>query len=320
MKIAYSLLLGEHIEAGRIDYQECKTFQITCPACSEPVFKGVKQFPAKDEPTHYFAHYEKSKSYVEECELRVGALKATDIEKVRAESRDQRLAYFLSVFGEAIEKMLKVTSEGFQQPQKLWWLVAKLKRSKPVAEDLFQMIYEAHQNGFAKFSDAEFDEIFDTYVDDFGSEYLKNYAPESFSLLTLKRLARDFYRYLISAPARDNFKLLFIAGYFMVYYRMLVKRHLGEPYSESFEAQLHRAFFELPEMNRQKGRAAFHKMSQTPVRYRSGGHPISLLGKVQTEISHEMFGVLLKLPYLDMLREAKEDSFSDLNSGIVGKS
>ena len=45
MKLGYSLLLGEHIEAEWIEYTDCKVFQIVCPNCKEPIFKVFRQVP-----------------------------------------------------------------------------------------------------------------------------------------------------------------------------------------------------------------------------------------------------------------------------------
>ncbi len=100
MKLGYSLLLGEHISAQSIEYSDCKTFQIVCPNCKEPVFKVFRSVPPPG--IHYLSHYEKDKAYEAECELRVASLGVREMETANALSRGQRLEYFLSVMRSSI--------------------------------------------------------------------------------------------------------------------------------------------------------------------------------------------------------------------------
>ncbi len=75
----YSLLLGEYIEAEKISYVDCKGFQIVCLCCKEPIFKVNRENAVKS--IEYLSHYDKDKSYVTECELRVEALSKEEITK-----------------------------------------------------------------------------------------------------------------------------------------------------------------------------------------------------------------------------------------------
>ena len=72
MKLGYSLLLGEHIEAEWIEYTDCKVFQIVSPNCKEPIFKVFRQVPPPG--VHYLSHYEKDSAYEADCELRVASM------------------------------------------------------------------------------------------------------------------------------------------------------------------------------------------------------------------------------------------------------
>ena len=139
MKLGYSLLLGEYIEASQIDYSDCKRFQITCAGCSEPVFKVVRDGgDARSEKpltsVHYFSHYEKSKSFISECENRSNEVENADIRRTRSNSREQRLEYFLSVFAEAVEVLIAGIIDSFENPKKAEWFWKKTKKSKPVSE------------------------------------------------------------------------------------------------------------------------------------------------------------------------------------------
>lgn len=101
MKLAYSILLGEHVEASTVVYGDCARYQITCPNCKEPVYKVERKSSRSSEQLGYFSHYEKEKAYAEVCELRVSALTPIQIESERAVSRSQKLAYFLRVIQRA---------------------------------------------------------------------------------------------------------------------------------------------------------------------------------------------------------------------------
>lgn len=90
MRHGYSNILGELVVADVLDYGDCEHFQIVCPSCREPVFKRIR------DATHFFAHYQESKSLHSECELRVRNLTAIDIEAKAAFARDQRLRFFLN--------------------------------------------------------------------------------------------------------------------------------------------------------------------------------------------------------------------------------
>lgn len=96
MRLGYSILLGELVQAERLAWKDCETWQVTCPICHEPVFKAVRQL-GEDLATHYLSHYRASTADVADCELRVAHVTQEEIELRASLSRQQRLAYFLSV-------------------------------------------------------------------------------------------------------------------------------------------------------------------------------------------------------------------------------
>ncbi len=69
MKTGFSLLLQEYVNPVELDYEDCRTFQIVCPACKEPVFK-VSRATAGNK-ADYLSHYRKDETLNEQCELRV---------------------------------------------------------------------------------------------------------------------------------------------------------------------------------------------------------------------------------------------------------
>ena len=38
MKLGYSILLGETLDASALQYRDCERFQVVCPNCHEPIF------------------------------------------------------------------------------------------------------------------------------------------------------------------------------------------------------------------------------------------------------------------------------------------
>ncbi len=122
MKIGYSLLLREFVEADEVDYGDCKDFQITCPACSEAVFKVGNA----DNKRRYLSHYRGSKSDVAECELRVASMSRDRMDKTNSESRGQSLELFQKRFLEVtLETMTPAdTAEGSTR-SKLRKLIAR---------------------------------------------------------------------------------------------------------------------------------------------------------------------------------------------------
>jgi hypothetical protein len=80
MKYGKSLLLSELKSAKEVNYEDVRKnrFWIGCSVWNEAIFKVVRQTGdsavVQDPATHYFSHYEASRSYVTDCELRVGRI------------------------------------------------------------------------------------------------------------------------------------------------------------------------------------------------------------------------------------------------------
>jgi len=109
MQYGKSLLLGELISAKQVDYEDVREnrFWIVCPVCNEAIFKVVRQTEdsrVEDPATHYFSHYEASRSYATDCELRVGRITEDDRHTIAIESRKQKLKYFIATLQDAIHQ------------------------------------------------------------------------------------------------------------------------------------------------------------------------------------------------------------------------
>ena len=55
----------------------CRTFQIVCAACKEPVFKVSRNLG--DRTLDYFSHYRKDETLNTQCELRVNRIPAANL-------------------------------------------------------------------------------------------------------------------------------------------------------------------------------------------------------------------------------------------------
>src|SRR5690349_3379441 len=106
MQYGKSLLLGELISAEQVDYEDVRKnrFWIVCPVCNEAIFKVVRQTEdsGEDPHTHYFSHYEASRSYTTDCELRVRRITEAELHTIAVQSREQKLKYFIATLQDAI--------------------------------------------------------------------------------------------------------------------------------------------------------------------------------------------------------------------------
>ena len=102
MKLGKSILLDELLKADDVEYTDVSQnrFWIVCPACNEAIFKVVRHQGTKDDGAlHYFSHYEASKAYAADCELRVGGITEREITEKAIQSRDQILKFFINLAG-----------------------------------------------------------------------------------------------------------------------------------------------------------------------------------------------------------------------------
>ena len=91
MEFAQSLLLDALLHAREVGYDDCREFQIICPACHEPVFKAGSEFTKRQ----YFSHYIKK---ADDCELRVSIIVAEKMKPKIVIPKGQELASFLAHF------------------------------------------------------------------------------------------------------------------------------------------------------------------------------------------------------------------------------
>lgn len=286
MKLGYSLLLGEHISAQSIEYSDCKTFQIVCPSCKEPIFKAFRALPHPG--IHYLSHYEKEKAYAADCELRVASIGTTDVETGNAASRGQRLEYFLSVLRNAI---LDVTNRITQWPRD----EAEKKIKAIMSSSGPQRMKDAIVENLAE--EARSPEILEYRIDyafKFWTDRGFNLST-GFAVNTQRRIVKDVFLHLLTAKAQGNISFLFGAAYMSVMDGAVRALEAGNPKSSDWEL-LFGAMGSLIGAGRQKAGQLMYGLQSMSA---PGGHWLNV---IVNHIKNEMVFLLWVVPYFELLK------------------
>jgi len=303
MKIGYSLFLGEIIEAIKIDYTDCKNFQIVCPKCKEPVFKVVRN--NNDETIDYLSHYEKDKSYVQDCELRVSKLDDTFIQKLNTNSQNQKLEYFLSVLKESIiENEFK--SKEIPKPHNHY--LSQIKRSKAIAK-FREMVFDFSMKHPIYWSEETINEILEDYIGEIKS-ISGSFYETSFSLQIQKRIAKDIWQHLLTPKTKENYNFLFNYAYYFLITRLEEAAKVRT--SNNWEVILHNSMVQIMQKSKDKGLQILTSLGNHPMPENYDGDAPTLFEKLPAEISYEMIGVLLRLPYFEIIKKYNFNFSGDL--------
>jgi hypothetical protein len=292
MRLGYSILLGEYIDASHVDYTDCEAFQIVCPACHEPIFK-VARLPNKTQNSvEYLSHYAASDSYQIDCELRVKNISEAEYKKQNSISRNQRLEYFLSVLRQMIGQNPIYTNSHKKAHSQL----NGSKTLKYFREKLHEHIVDQNM------TQEIFYNISDEYVDDITS--VGGNIKTAFSISVQKRIAFDMWEYLLSKKGQSNFDFLFNHGYVILLSRLMQANTARAwlPEEELMASYLST----LINIDRKEGMHLLSRMGNTPV-----GPPFAiagsdLLSKTASEITHEMIGALVVLPFFEQIKNAQK--------------
>jgi len=294
MKYGYSNLLGELIDAIMIDYEDCKSFQIVCPCCKEPVFK-VKRDQIPTQPLHYLSHYEKSASIQEDCDLRVNSLGSDEVRKENEQSRNQKLNYFLEVLRNAV-----LENEYGTDKSKLNGMFNKMEKSKGLSF-LRNRFYEFIKKSDNLVNKENVYENFDEYIKEI-TRIAGGFPKTAFSISNQKRIAYDVWLQILSPNSRDNFDFMFNNSFLFLMFR-IEKLENVRPWFE-YEKRIHSSMLGLIESSESDGMNIIASMMkfEVPKPHSIG---LDLLSKMLAEISHEIFGCLLRIPYFQLLKSAK---------------
>ncbi len=290
MKSGYSILLGEHIDASDIEYRDCEQFQIICPACNEPLFKVKRTSDGND--VHYLSHYNTDNSYSGDCELRVASHSQNEVNKQNKISRNQRLTFFISVLREMIGRH-EMYKTGTTASQKM------LGKSKALSW-LCDVMYKNSVENLR--SDNVLSEIADEYVKDVNEVGVPLHT--TFSYAVQKRIAHDMWMCLLSAKGESNFRFLFNHAYIVVVQRLNTHLPNESQGAIAFMNSMLGYLTKIPQTSKNGGMRLLAEMASRPIDPPYAIEGSNYLNKAASEISHEMIGCLLGLPYFEFLKDS----------------
>lgn len=288
----YSVLLGEYIDADNLSYEDCKPFQMICPCCKEPVFKVSKA--GKSQSLEYLSHYNKDTSFEVDCKLRVDSISNAEHFEHNSLSRNQKLSHFLSVFIGALSGDPYMSyGKGLVKTHKI------IDKSK-AWQHFRDMCYVSSKKGGMAL-ESLFQESADFYLKE--TEDIGGVPKTGFSMGTQARIANDMMTLLMSNKGRPNYNALY--NHSVLH---LLKRYenpangLGD---DGLEVMENVCYFinKLISSGKKEGMAIILQMRNTPIYPPFVEAPTSYLTKLASEISHEMIGTLLRLPYFKILSE-----------------
>ena len=284
----YSVLLGEYIDAESLSYKDCKPFQIVCPCCKEPVFKVKKTNDIKS--LNYLSHYKKETSFESNCELRVSSISSEEHVRHNSQSRNQKISHFLSVFTKALSDE-PCMSYGLKKTHKT------INKSK--AWCFFrEQCYESSKRGGMALEEL-FQESAVFYLEE--TDNLWGLPKTGFSLQVQARIANDMMTLLMSHKGKDNYNALYNHSALVLLKRYEIPEENAG--ADELEVMKNVSYFitKMISSGKKDGMNTMSQMKATPIYPPFVDQPTSYITKVASEISHEMIGTLLRLPYFKIL-------------------
>jgi hypothetical protein len=288
VKYGYSNLLSETIEAVRLEYHDCRTFQLVCPVCREPVYKVVREHP---EITHYLSHYPASQAYAADCELRVAAFDPREVEQKNILARGQKLSLYLQVLRETI--LSRDYPESAREKARTF--IKAILRSKTLA-----YIRHKARLSCARVSEESFRTFARFYVEEVAGKDNPMWRT-TFALATQMHIGWDVWRTLCTEQSRENFDYLWAHGYLTMAHRYARARERVEPWVES-AVYLEKCMNRLLQLSRDRGMELLEEMSRTRVWVEGDSSAKNALDKLMSHVLNEMVGCLIRLPYFEMLK------------------
>ena len=293
MKIGYSLILRELIKAEEIDYEDCKIFQIVCPECKEPIYKV-----SRSSSTDFLSHYRKDETLNTQCELRVETISKSDVLNSRKESRGQKLVYFLEVFKDIV---FENEYGEYKNDSKMKKIFYSIHFSKIIMEIKLKM-FNSFRDNFYNQNKTDVLEMFDEYIEDIKRVSDGSFFQTSFSINLRKEFAYDLLMHLLSGHGKQNYYFLLSHAYLFLLDRIEQSEKQRQLYE--WEALMHEYMVRLIRTtNKKKGLKIIEKMCEYPLSPPFTAEESDMFVKVLSEIQHEALGVLLRLPYYELIKE-----------------
>lgn len=301
MRLGYSILLGETLEAISLQYRDCERFQVVCPHCHEPVFK-VRRAADSLEEMHYFAHYAASKAYQGQCDLRTNSFTHADIERKNSVSRDQRLVYFLSV----LRRTLGMSPYYVLPAEKVHYRLEKSPAFMWLRNGSWETL---SQNNSANTFDVTFEDYLYRMHD---SGWALN---TSFSIERQKQIARDMWLMITTPPGHSNFNFLFNHAW-LIEISAIVSRQ-EEASGMDRVVMVTMADFMARIIDAKKSNTAdiIHELATThlPDGYNvqrgvnTDADRSSFMSRLLGNLTIDMVGALLQLPFFELLKQQYGD-------------
>lgn len=300
MRQGFSILLGETLEASALEYHDCEGFQVVCPTCREPLFKGVRS-AGREEALHYLSHYSTSASVATDCELRA-ARSASQVAAENRVSRQQRLEYFLSV----LRRTLSLDPMYTRSAESTHWHLNKATGLTHLREQCFGLAVQ-YRDLDAYFIESAHDYL--AQLEDAGWK-----MQTSFSREVQMRIAHDMWRTLTTPQGRSNYDFLFNHAFVKGLGSWNVSANSGGPGHE-VAAQMLDYCTRLMESRGAQGLAVLREMAMHDL---PADANVLRDGTLDTESSSyverlvgsntiNMVGVLLGFPYFELLKQQYGD-------------
>lgn len=302
MKLGYSILLGETLEASALQYRDCERFQVICPVCKEPIFK-VKRPAGKLDEMHYFAHYASQKSYQGQCDLRVTSAEARTIAQANTVSREQRLAYFLSVLRRTIGNTPIYTDSA----EKAHWRLNK----SPAIEMLRTLVWN---ETVLPNRETLFDQGTEDYLwrlDDSGWA-----LSTTFSLDRQRQIARDMWLMICTPAGHGNFDFLWNHAFLRELNAIAASLDRYDGLERQVMGKQAEYMVRIGSAKKADVEPLLHEMASTllPASFNKlrgeddpSGDKSSFFSRMLSNITIEMLGTLLELPYFELLKQQYGD-------------
>jgi len=322
LKLGKSILLDELLKADDVEYTDVSQnrFWIVCAACNEAIFKVVRHQKNDDENAlHYFSHYEARKAYTADCELRVGRITEREITQKAIQSRDQKLKFFIN----ALQRIIHDDFKRHLQDDPRWTAnqFRLMKRSHTIA-DLRSLVYQfIFVTAFPKYTESELISTFD-WAFQMLPQREQSELSTNLSLQTQNRIAVDLLRHLRTPQARPTFDTLFDHAFAWSARRLENTIHnthlLGMPTRLDDKEEILKAMLQMLTTSRQKLQLILQQLGQT--KFEATASPDSCDNYLMSffdNIIREMFVILIRLPYLSLLRDAlKKESPPERQTSI----
>lgn len=301
MDLGYSNLLGKHINASALDYNDCKRYHIVCPVCRERLFKA-RRTNSDGHERHYLSHFRSAAAHAHDCELRVASMGLTALDSFDHTTRGQYLDDYLRDFNDLISRDVEVLCPGDLNTQRLERdVMLSLSQSELLMEFAADLAGEL-QGMELEDVEGNFEGHAESYLTSFGEGEDPYYGRSEASQ---RRVAKDLWAHLLTPPALANFRCLFCRAYSVLIHRLEATTKLREVTEE--ERLLLDTIKGFPVQDAATANVTLRLMSGYPVDIIYGVDSTDLLEGLKSHLIEEMVGVLLRLPYEEALLIAEAD-------------